>query len=102
MADDEKLPGRPTAGPGREEHVYGKPPGTGDWKRISRLTALGVVVVYTVLFFLMNRDTIEVNLVVTTANIPLVWVLVGSFLLGVVATYLFGYLRRRRRSQDGG
>ncbi|MEZ5186568.1 MAG: LapA family protein [Candidatus Nanopelagicales bacterium] len=102
MADAERSPDRPASGPAREEHVYGKPPGTGDWKRISRLTALGVVIVYTVLFFLMNRDTIEVSLVVTTASIPLVWVLVGSFLLGVVATYLIGYLRRRRRPQGEG
>ena len=32
--------------------------------------------------FLMNRETVEINLVVTTASIPLIVVLVGIFLLG--------------------
>ncbi len=99
----EELPFQSGSGDDRRDHVYGKPPGTGDWKRISRIVALGVLVVYTVLFFLLNRNTVDVNLVVTTASIPLVWILIGTFLLGVIAAYLVSYLRRRaaRKVADG-
>jgi uncharacterized integral membrane protein len=101
MAED--RPHQPESRGERGEHVYGKPPGAGDWKRISRLVALGVLIVYTLLFFLLNRNTVEVNLVVTTASIPLVWILIGTFLLGVLAAYLLSYLRRRaaRKVVDG-
>jgi uncharacterized integral membrane protein len=96
MAED--RPHQPESRGERGEHVYGKPPGAGDWKRISRLVALGVLIVYTLLFFLLNRNTVEVNLVVTTASIPLVWILIG-----VLAAYLLSYLRRRaaRKVVDG-
>lgn len=93
MTDD---PGRPApAFSDGEAHVYGKTPGTGDWKRITRLAALVVLVVYVVLFFLWNRDHVEVNLVVTSVFIPLFWVLMFSFVLGALAMYLLTYLRRR-------
>jgi len=99
----EELPSQSGPRGERAEHVYGKPPGAGDWKRVSRLVALGVLTVYTLLFFLLNRNTVEVNLVVTTASIPLVWILIGTFLLGVLAAYLLSYLRRRaaRKVVDG-
>lgn len=81
--------------PGSAGHVYGKTPGTSDWKRITRLTALAVLVVYVVLFFVMNGETVEVSLVVATVSIPLVFVLILAFLLGMATMYLLTYLRRR-------
>lgn len=75
--------------------VYGSPPGTGDWRRIARIVTLTVVVVYAVLFFLMNRQEVEVSLVVTTVNVPLVWILVGTFVFGALTMYLVLHLRRR-------
>lgn len=54
-----------------------------------------------VLFFLMNREATTVNLVVTTVEIPLVWVLIGTFLLGALAAYLAMFIRRRVVSKNG-
>lgn len=78
-----------------EDQVYGKSPGVGDWKRITRLAALVVLVVYVVLFFLSNREKVEVSLVVTTVTIPVVWVLMLAFVLGMAVMYLLLYLRKR-------
>ncbi|MFN8182920.1 MAG: LapA family protein [Candidatus Nanopelagicales bacterium] len=95
MANQDKQPA-PTPGPNeRQDHVYGSPPGAGDWRRITRLVLLAVLVIFTVLFFLRNRETVEVSLVVTTVTIPLIWILLGTFLLGAAVTYLLLYVRRR-------
>jgi uncharacterized integral membrane protein len=75
--------------------VYGRTPGTDDWKRITRIGALVVLVIFVILFFFMNGDKVEVSLVVTTVTIPLVFVLILSFLLGAAVTYLLMYQRRR-------
>jgi uncharacterized integral membrane protein len=99
MAADDKKPAeqkRPEPlGADREDSVYGKPPGAGDWRRITRLSLLGILVAFTVLFFLGNLNSVEVSLVVTTVNVPLVWVLLGTFLLGAAVMYLLLYLRKR-------
>lgn len=88
---------KPNPGPDvqRQDLVYGKPPGAGDWRRITRMVALVLMVAYVVLFFLLNRESVEVSLVVTTATIPLVWVLLGTFVLGALVMYLLLYLRQR-------
>ncbi|MBK6762865.1 MAG: LapA family protein [Micrococcales bacterium] len=95
MANQDKTPDATPKPTERQDHVYGTPPGAGDWRRITRLVLLAVLVVYTVLFFLMNRTSVDVSLVVTTVNIPLIWTLIGTFLLGAVVMYLLMYLRRR-------
>ncbi len=77
------------------DHVYGKPPGTGDWRRITRLVLLTVLAIFTVLFFAFNFETVEVSLVVATVNVPLVLVLIGTFLLGAGFMYLFMFRRQR-------
>lgn len=81
--------------PERKDQVYGKPPGASDWRRITRLSLLIILVVLVVLFFMGNLDSVEVSLVVTTVNVPLVWVLLGTFLLGAAVMYLLLYLRKR-------
>jgi uncharacterized integral membrane protein len=88
--NNEAMPPRPD-----DHEVYGRAPGTGDWRRLTRLTALVVLVAFAVLFFLLNRSTVEVSLVVTTVNVPLVWMLLLSFFLGATVMYLWLYLRRR-------
>ena len=95
MASQDKDPQNKPARTERQDHVYGSPPGAGDWRRIARIVALTVLVAFAVLFFLLNRDSVEVSLVVTTVTIPLVWVLMGTFLLGALTMYLFQYQRRR-------
>lgn len=93
MPDKDATP-KPTPA-GHPENRFGQTPGAGDWKRISRSVALIVLVVYAVLFFLWNRDTVTVSLVVTTVSIPLVWTLLLSFVLGAAVMYLLTFLRRR-------
>lgn len=90
--DDKALPAD-ESGP----HVYGQPPGTSDWRRVTRLALLIALVVWLVLFFLWNRDATEVSLVVTTVTVPLVWILLGVFLLGMLVMYLLMFLRQRRK-----
>jgi uncharacterized integral membrane protein len=95
MAEERRTPdGAPTPSQ-RQDHVYGRPPGAGDWKRIVRMVLLAVLIVFTLLFFLLNRESVEVSLVVTTVTIPLIWILIGTFLLGALVMYLLMYLRRR-------
>ena len=95
MASQDKKPEHVPVNSEGEDHRYGKPPGPGDWKPIARIVALIVLVVFSILFFLLNRKTIEVSLVVTTVSIPLIWVLLGTFLAGAAVMYLLLMLRRR-------
>jgi uncharacterized integral membrane protein len=95
MASHDKQPEHVPVNSEGEEHRYGRPPGPGDWKPIARVVALVALVVFSVLFFLTNRDSIEVSLVVATVTIPLIWILIGTFLLGAAVMYLLLMLRRR-------
>jgi uncharacterized integral membrane protein len=95
MASRDKDPEIKPVQSERQDYVYGAPPGARDFRRIARIVALVVLVVFAVLFFLLNRDSVEVSLVVTTVTIPLVWILIGTFLMGALAMYLFQYLRGR-------
>ncbi len=94
MAQEEPSRSKPFESEG-EPSVFGRTPGAGDWKRITRIAALVVLVIYVVLFFLWNGEKVEVSLVVTTVTTPLVFVLILAFLLGAAVTYLLMYLRRR-------
>ena len=95
MANQDKNPDAAAKPTERKDLVYGTPPGAGDWRRITRLVLLAVLVIFTVMFFLLNRETVEVSLVVTTVTIPLIWILLGTFLLGAAVMYLLIYVRRR-------
>ena len=95
MANQDKQPDATPQPTERQDHVYGTPPGAGDWRRITRLVLLAVLVIFTVMFFMLNRASVEVSLVVTTVTIPLIWTLIGTFLLGAVFMYLLLYVRRR-------
>ena len=46
MSGSDEKPPIPQPGSARKDHVYGKPPGAGDWKRIARIGGLGVISVY--------------------------------------------------------
>lgn len=99
MANSDSSP-RPAGSPPKD-HVYGKPPGTGDWRRITRLVLIGVLTVYTILFFASNFETVEVSLVFAKVNVPLVFVLIGVFLLGMGFMYLLTFFRRRSARKSG-
>lgn len=95
MTSQGKQPDRTPANSGTDDYRYGKPPGAREWRPIARVVALVVLVVFTVMFFLLNRETVEISLVVTTVSIPLIWVLIGTFLAGAAVMYLLLMLRRR-------
>jgi uncharacterized integral membrane protein len=94
MAQEDPSRSKPFESEG-EASVFGRAPGAGDWKRITRIGALVVLVIYVVLFFLWNGNNVNVSLVVTDVYIPLVFALILAFLLGGAVTYLLMYLRRR-------
>ena len=65
MSGSDEAPD-PQPGSARKDHVYGKPPGAGDWRRIG-IGGLGVISVMRCSS--PDRETVEINLVVTTASI---------------------------------
>ena len=98
MAPDDKKPERAPVNSEGGEHRYGRPPGAREWRPIARVVTLLVLVVFTILFFLLNRETVEVSLVVTTVTIPLIWILIGTFLLGAAVMYLLMLRRSARKA----
>lgn len=93
--NDEALTS-PTLGD-HDDHTYGQTPSASNWKRNSRTGLLVLLVVWSVLFFLWNRDPTQVSLVFTTVTVPLVWILVADFIIGGIVVYLILWLRRRKR-----
>lgn len=86
--------GSPKSG---NDHVYGKAPGPGDWKRTVRIVLLALLVLFAVAFFGSNREQTTVSFVFTTVSVPLIWVLIGTFIAGMLVMYLLMYLRGRKR-----
>lgn len=86
----------PTLGE-HDDHTYGQTPSASNWKRNSRSVLLVLLVVWSVLFFMWNRDPTKVSLVFTSVTVPLVWILLADFIVGAVVMYLIIYLRRRKR-----
>ena len=62
--------------------------------------ALAVVVVYAVVFLLLNTGRVKVHFVVWTATMALSWVIFLSLMLGLVAGLLAAPLRARRRRRS--
>lgn len=64
--------------------------------RISGQTiGIGIIVLILLAFVLANRDDVNIDYLLFDVNIALIWVLVGTSLLGAAAGYLFG--RRSRK-----
>ena len=61
-----------------------------------RLTVVGVVVVYLILFVVMNARTVEVKWVFATTRVSLIWVIVLAGLIGLVVGVLASQLGRHR------
>lgn len=66
-----------------------------DRERLTRRIVAGVIVLFVVLFALFNRDRVSVNWVLFERESRLIYVIVGSALLGALADRL---LQRRRKS----
>ena len=66
-------------------------------RRTASEIALAAVVVYAVVFLLLNTGRVKVHFVVWTATMALSWVIFLSLMLGLVAGLLVMPLRARRR-----
>lgn len=62
-----------------------------------RLAAAGVLGVLLALFVLMNTDKTKVDFVVTDTELPLIFVLIGTALVGALTSHLGLYVWRRRK-----
>jgi len=60
-----------------------------------RLVALGVILVVVLLFAIANSDSVRVDYLVDEKRSPLIFVILGSAILGALA----GALARRRRDR---
>lgn len=65
-----------------------------------RLAAAGVLGVLLVLFVVMNTDETKVDFVVTDVDMPLIFVLIGTAVLGAVISHLGLFVYRRRRARE--
>jgi uncharacterized integral membrane protein len=63
--------------------------------------ALAVVVIYAVVFLLVNTGSVKVHFVFWTATVALSWVIFLSLMLGLVTGLLAAPLRARRRRRRG-
>lgn len=69
----------------------------GGGSRISGQTiGIAVIVLVLLLFVIANHDSVKIDFLLFDVNIALIWVLVGTALLGAAAGFLFG--RRSRRN----
>jgi uncharacterized integral membrane protein len=62
-----------------------------------RLIVLGLLVAYVIAFVLENRKGVHVHFVLITASVSLIWVILLSLALGLLAGMLAAQLDRRRR-----
>ena len=90
-----------TAARGRVDNEPGPESGSHQEDKSRRRTAseiaLAAVVVYAVVFLLLNTGRVKVHFVVWTATMALSWVIFLSLMLGLVAGLLVMPLRARRR-----
>jgi uncharacterized integral membrane protein len=67
-------------------------------KLYGRLIALVLLAAYAIAFVLENRVKVHVHFVFFTASVSLIWLILLSIGLGIVAGMLLSQLYRRRRS----
>ncbi len=73
-----------------------------EWQARLYLTivALGLVLAYGTAFVLENTKQVSLHFVFATAHISLIWLILLSVALGLLAGVLLSQLYRRRRSRD--
>jgi uncharacterized integral membrane protein len=65
----------------------------------SVLAGLLLLALYVIAFIVKNDDRIEIDFVLFTAAVSLIWLIVFTFALGVLGGVLFSQIYRRRRAQ---
>jgi uncharacterized integral membrane protein len=66
------------------------------WSVVAGLLLLAV---YVIAFIVKNDDRIEIDFVLFTGSVSLIWLIVFTFALGVLGGVLFSQIYRRRREQ---
>ncbi|MEZ5171776.1 MAG: LapA family protein [Acidimicrobiia bacterium] len=61
-----------------------------------KLVVFGILAVLLVWFMLINTESVSVSWIFGTSEIPLIWVIVGSAVLGAVIGWIFTLTRRGR------
>jgi uncharacterized integral membrane protein len=62
-----------------------------------RLIVLGLLLAYAIAFVLENRKGVHIHFVLATARVSLIWLVLLSLAIGVVAGILIAQLERRSR-----
>jgi uncharacterized integral membrane protein len=65
------------------------------------LVGLALLVAYVIGFIIQNDEPVDVDFVFWTANSSLIWVILLSLAIGVIAGLLLSQLYRRRRGLPG-
>lgn len=100
--DDEPSPDEAPKGPGLGDRLEGLTGRLEEGRQSfqpglwARLIGIGVVVVYLVLFVVLNTRHVPVKFVFTTTRVSLIWVILLSLAAGVVLGVLLSQLRRHR------
>lgn len=71
---------------------------TSEDKGIARLVVAGVIVLVVILFALFNRERVEVDWILFERSSRLIYVIIGSALLGALADRML--VRRGRRGKE--
>jgi uncharacterized integral membrane protein len=87
------VPPVPSARPATRDEHEGVP-----W----RLIAFSVVLVYAVIFVILNADSVDVSFVFFSTRVSLIVALVLALLIGFLAGYLVDNMRDRRRRRESG
>lgn len=66
----------------------------------SVLAGLLLLSLYVIAFIVKNDDRIQIDFVLFTAGVSLIWLIVFTFALGVLGGVLFTQIHRRRRAQQ--
>jgi uncharacterized integral membrane protein len=78
-------------------HDGEEPSGKGGFRPSARQIAAGVLIGLVLLFALVNLEKVSVDFVITSVEIPLFFVFVGSGLLGIAAGALIRHHQREHR-----
>ncbi|TXH40827.1 MAG: LapA family protein [Actinobacteria bacterium] len=81
--------------------VYGRNPSARKMTAYIKPTLWGILIVYVVLFLLMNRDSTQINFVFFEATAPLVVALLVVFIIGLLVGGGLIMFRSRRDKQAG-
>ncbi len=81
--------------------VYGRNPSARSMTSYIKPTLWGILIVYVVLFLVMNRDATEINFLFFQATVPLVIALLVIFVIGLLVGGGLIMFRSRRDKQTG-